>query len=192
MVVRHRARADRRCSPRRELHDPPGRQQGIRGGRRPAQLGRSAVVHLIQFQARILRPPSREEPHADAPGSGDGAARAETKISVPELPADLVHRPALGRELDRAVDVVLLCAPAGYGKTTLLADWVNASSDADTAWVRVDRDDDDPRRLWSAGAGSRGAVPVGAGVEPAADRAGRCRVGSFRRGQSGVSPDPEI
>jgi LuxR family maltose regulon positive regulatory protein len=74
----------------------------------------------------------------------------ETKISVPELPADLVRRPALRRELDRAVDVALLCAPAGYGKTTLLAEWVSASSDVDTAWVRLDRDDDDPRRLWSA------------------------------------------
>ena len=75
---------------------------------------------------------------------------AETKISVPELPADLVHRPGLRRELDRTVDVALLCAPAGYGKTTLLAEWVNAASDSDTAWVRIDRDDDDPRRLWSA------------------------------------------
>jgi LuxR family transcriptional regulator, maltose regulon positive regulatory protein len=73
-----------------------------------------------------------------------------TKISVPELPADLVHRPGLRHELDCAVDVTLLCAPAGYGKTTLLAEWVNATSDADTAWVRIDRDDDDPRRLWSA------------------------------------------
>jgi LuxR family transcriptional regulator, maltose regulon positive regulatory protein len=73
-----------------------------------------------------------------------------TKISVPELPADLVHRPGLRHELDCAVDVALLCAPAGYGKTTLLAEWVNATSDADTAWVRIDRDDDDPRRLWSA------------------------------------------
>jgi len=74
----------------------------------------------------------------------------ETKISVPELPADLVHRPGLRRELDRAADVALLCAPAGYGKTTLLADWVNVPNDSDTAWVRIDRDDDDPRRLWSA------------------------------------------
>ena len=105
----------------------------------------------------------------------------ETKISVPELPADLVHRPALGRELDRAVDVVLLCAPAGYGKTTLLADWVNASSDADTAWVRVDRDDDDPRRLWSAVLAAMGrcrSVPPSSLLRTGA---GRCRMGSFRR-----------
>ena len=75
---------------------------------------------------------------------------SETKISVPELPADLVHRLGLRRELGRTVDVALLCAPAGYGKTTLLAEWVNAPNDSDTAWVRIDRDDDDPRRLWSA------------------------------------------
>jgi ATP/maltotriose-dependent transcriptional regulator MalT len=38
---------------------------------------------------------------------------------------DLVHRP-LRRELDRAVDVALLSAAAGYGKTTLPAEWANA------------------------------------------------------------------
>ena len=74
----------------------------------------------------------------------------DAKITVPELPVDLVHRPRLCNELDRAVDVGLACAPAGYGKTVLLAEWARASTTVDTAWVRIDRDDDDPRLLWSA------------------------------------------
>jgi LuxR family transcriptional regulator, maltose regulon positive regulatory protein len=42
--------------------------------------------------------------------------------------------------------VALVCAPAGYGKTLLLADWSRTSTGVDTAWVGVDRDDNDPRR----------------------------------------------
>ena len=46
--------------------------------------------------------------------------------------------------------MVLVCAPAGYGKTLLLADWSRTSTAVDTAWVGVDRDDNDPQRLWSS------------------------------------------
>ncbi|HEY0815205.1 MAG TPA: LuxR C-terminal-related transcriptional regulator [Pseudonocardia sp.] len=72
------------------------------------------------------------------------------KISIPELPPDLVHRTGLHHVLDGVTDVGLVSAPPGYGKTLLLAEWARASTEVDTAWVRVDRDDDDPRRLWSA------------------------------------------
>ena len=72
-----------------------------------------------------------------------------SKISIPELPPDLVHRTELLRQLDAVADVGLVSAPAGYGKTLLVAEWARASTETDTAWVRVDRDDDQ-RRLWSA------------------------------------------
>jgi len=74
------------------------------------------------------------------------------KITVPVIPPGFVARPQLCAELDAgaAADVALVCAPAGYGKTVLLADWVRTSTSVDTAWVGVDRDDNDPRRLWSA------------------------------------------
>jgi hypothetical protein len=51
----------------------------------------------------------------------------------------------------------------GLRQDHVLAKWVNASSDVDTAWVRVDRDDDDPRRLWNAvlaAMGRCGSVPA--------------------------------
>lgn len=41
-----------------------------------------------------------------------------------------------------------MCAPPGYGKTLLLADWARRSTDLDTAWVSLDEDDNDRRRLW--------------------------------------------
>src|SRR5829696_9286807 len=74
------------------------------------------------------------------------------KITVPQLPAEFVVRSELFAELDGGVpaDVVLVCAPAGYGKTLLLADWSRTSAAVDTAWVGLDLDDNDPQRLWSS------------------------------------------
>ena len=49
----------------------------------------------------------------------------QAKIAVPQVPPELVVRAALRADLDAAgrADVTLVCAPAGYGKTMLLADW---------------------------------------------------------------------
>jgi LuxR family transcriptional regulator, maltose regulon positive regulatory protein len=45
--------------------------------------------------------------------------------------------------------VTLVCAPAGAGKTSLLAGWVAQSADAAIAWLSLDRHDNDPGRFWS-------------------------------------------
>jgi LuxR family maltose regulon positive regulatory protein len=74
------------------------------------------------------------------------------KIAVPELPVEFTPRTPLRRLLDEATDgqVVVVSAPAGSGKTLLLADWVRTDVSRETAWVSVGADDDEPRRLWSA------------------------------------------
>lgn len=70
------------------------------------------------------------------------------------------HPPAaspLDLRRDRLVDVLrlepapvtLVLAPAGYGKTSLLASWAARSPSGTIAWVSLDRLDDDPRHLWS-------------------------------------------
>ena len=41
----------------------------------------------------------------------------------------------------------------------LLADWAHASTGSDTAWVSLDRDDNDPRRLWAAVVAALAACP---------------------------------
>lgn len=75
-----------------------------------------------------------------------------TKLAVPELPARLVSRPRLLAMLERARDsmVTLVSAPAGAGKTLLLAEWVRAHDESRTAWVSLDADDNEDRRFWSA------------------------------------------
>src|SRR5690242_4209678 len=66
------------------------------------------------------------------------------KVHPPLLRADTLSRPRLNDWLDRAVtgSVVLVIAEAGFGKTTLLADWASRSSRR-TAWYRLEPDDRD-------------------------------------------------
>jgi len=76
----------------------------------------------------------------------------ESKIAVPALPVPFVPRPgllgALGGDDPTDERVTLVCAPAGYGKTTLLAHWaLAAGTGPGPAWVNLDSADDDPRRL---------------------------------------------
>jgi LuxR family maltose regulon positive regulatory protein len=46
-----------------------------------------------------------------------------------------------------ARDLALVCTPAGFGKTTLLADWAQSSKWL-VAWLSLDPDDNDPVRFW--------------------------------------------
>jgi LuxR family transcriptional regulator, maltose regulon positive regulatory protein len=70
------------------------------------------------------------------------------KTRVPAAPIGLVTRPRLLDELDRAPEqsLVLVSAPPGYGKTSLLAEWVVRRVPA-AAWLTLADDDNDPRRL---------------------------------------------
>lgn len=62
-----------------------------------------------------------------------------------------MERPVLtGRLADARAKLVLIDAPAGYGKTTLVAQWRrSATEDRPFAWVSLDPDDNDPVSLWS-------------------------------------------
>ncbi len=66
-----------------------------------------------------------------------------TKVQIPSLTHLLVRRQRLVSAIEQGVQrhrVTVITAPAGYGKTTLLADWARAS-DFSIAWVSLDEDD---------------------------------------------------
>jgi LuxR family maltose regulon positive regulatory protein len=88
------------------------------------------------------------EPAAEAATSQRDVLLA-TKLNVPRLRPDLVPRPRLAQRLDeaRGRGLVLVCAPAGYGKTVLLAEWVRRSP-RPAAWLSLDAGDNDPARFW--------------------------------------------
>jgi LuxR family maltose regulon positive regulatory protein len=68
-----------------------------------------------------------------------------TKFLVPRPRPDFLPRPRLLDWLESNTDkrLTLLSAPAGYGKTTLLADFINASN-RPFAWYQLDAQDSDP------------------------------------------------
>jgi LuxR family maltose regulon positive regulatory protein len=74
-----------------------------------------------------------------------------TKLHVPAIGHELVHRAALldALSVGRRRKLTLLSAPAGWGKTTLLAQWASAADeDQPFGWLSLDRSDNDPVWFW--------------------------------------------
>lgn len=73
-----------------------------------------------------------------------------TKLAVPRLPVQHVSRPRLLALLDQGTQqpLTLVSAPAGFGKTTLLVEWVTATSFPVT-WLSCEEADNDPARFLS-------------------------------------------
>ncbi len=72
-----------------------------------------------------------------------------TKLRLPRPPADFVARRRLLDRLDEGLEreLTLVSAPAGSGKTSLLADW-SKRSERLVAWLSLDAGDNDPVRFW--------------------------------------------
>ncbi len=96
-----------------------------------------------------------------------------TKLHVPQVPSTLVDRPRLADRLARALDrpgIALLSAPAGSGKSVLLAEACRRRS-GPVAWMSVDEHDNDPVRFWRHVAASLDvALGDGSAVLDALDR----------------------
>ncbi|HEV2931714.1 MAG TPA: BTAD domain-containing putative transcriptional regulator, partial [Streptosporangiaceae bacterium] len=134
------------------------------------ELGIDPGPALRELQARILAQdpslgPARQAPaQVVAPPEVAGDLRdslvpgplLETKLYVPRSRRGLVPRPQLSERLDRgtASKLTLVSAPAGFGKTTLLTEWLAAGPDAPAgerlaAWLSLDRADNDPASFWT-------------------------------------------
>src|SRR5512133_437824 len=103
------------------------------------------------------------EPPATSPPKGVASQQdvlLATKLHIPRPQPGFVPPPRLVDRLDEALarGLVLVCAPAGFGKTVLLADWVRQSR-RPVAWLSLDAGDNDPARFWRhrrAGPGTAG------------------------------------
>ncbi|MGD0609728.1 MAG: BTAD domain-containing putative transcriptional regulator, partial [Streptosporangiaceae bacterium] len=138
------------------------------------ELGIEPGQPLRELQARILAqdpslgpasapagPASAQvvTPPKEAGHPGDPLVPApllETKLYVPRSRRGLVPRPRLIERLDRGIasKLMLVSAPAGFGKTTLLTEWLAAGPAAPAgerlaAWLSLDRGDNDPASFWT-------------------------------------------
>ncbi len=75
-----------------------------------------------------------------------------TKMFVPRTRREFVSRQRLNERLENSVHhrLTLLSGPAGFGKTTLLADWLSGAVAAGraVAWLSLDPADGDPATFW--------------------------------------------
>ena len=71
-----------------------------------------------------------------------------TKFFIPKARPDLVSRPRLLKQLNDGLNrkLTLISAPAGFGKTTLVSDWI-AGCERPVAWLSLDKEDSDPKRF---------------------------------------------
>ncbi len=81
-----------------------------------------------------------------------------TKLTAPRVPAQLVARPRLLQRLSgHPGRLVLVSAPAGFGKTVVVVDWL-AGLPGPRAWVSIDRLDNDPTRFLAHLAAAYGSL----------------------------------
>ncbi|MEJ2207890.1 MAG: hypothetical protein P8129_02500, partial [Anaerolineae bacterium] len=101
-----------------------------------------------------------------------------TKLHRPAAPAGHVRRPHLIRRLNEGLvsgrQLILVSAPAGFGKTTCVGEWLDGLEGWPVAWLSLDAADDDPRRFFAY------LFAALQGVDPAL---GREIEGALRSGQ---------
>lgn len=90
----------------------------------------------------------QSETFATRPDRG-GLDLVSTKLHIPSQPAGFVTRKRLLERLDQGLTrgLTLVCAPPGFGKSVLVADWCHRSHPP-IGWLSLDPGDNDPVRFW--------------------------------------------
>jgi LuxR family maltose regulon positive regulatory protein len=77
----------------------------------------------------------------------------KTKLNIPTVSSKLIKRPSLFKKLDEYLKykLILINAPAGYGKTALITSWLyqNKKEKVIISWLSLDEEDNDPEVFWS-------------------------------------------
>jgi LuxR family maltose regulon positive regulatory protein len=75
-----------------------------------------------------------------------------TKLYIPPLPSSLVSRSGIIDQLNQGLHLgrklILVSAPAGFGKTTLVTDWLH-NAECRGTWLSLDEGDNDPARFFA-------------------------------------------
>jgi len=117
---------------------------------------------------RLIRSSESWVPSGTISGMAEGMLAdrqmLRAKLYVPRGRPGAVARARLYERLDEGVrrDLTVISAPAGFGKTTLLADW-SRQSELPVAWVSLDERDDDPIRFLSYLLAAIGTIHEGFG-----------------------------
>jgi len=164
----------------------------MRGGMlRRAYLGKSSDLTLVRLQAAALEL-ADQEPRTknQEPNRRDNAVASPllvAKLSIPQAPAELIARASLVDRLHLGLRgrLTLLSAPAGFGKTSLLTEWLTTTTEGRelrtqgvtasrspqssvlstrVAWLSLDAEDNDPARFWSYMIGALAGVCPGVGA----------------------------
>ena len=94
-----------------------------------------------------------------------GESLLQTKLYAPPIRKALVTRPHLFEKLNasRNSKLILISAPAGFGKSTLVSSWL--ASDPNAAWLALDQEDNDPRVFWQYVVAAIQNVEPGFGID---------------------------
>ena len=97
-------------------------------------------------------------------GASLASSVPRSRLGPPRLPADLLSRPRLIRRLDEWAGMLcVVAAPAGFGKTTLLAEWTRKTRRGGAAWLTIDEEEAEPCVFWADVAAALGVAEPGAG-----------------------------
>jgi LuxR family transcriptional regulator, maltose regulon positive regulatory protein len=115
----------------------------------------------------IMAPMSSSDAHARP--AAQAAPLLATKLYLPRPRSTAVARPRLVARVREGLRsrLTLLAAPAGFGKSTLLAQALAAERSA-PAWLALDEGDDDPARFWSYVFAALDRASSGLGAAPLA------------------------
>src|SRR5260370_15619551 len=103
------------------------------------------------------------------PGAATSMLVAASALRPPTARTGTVPRQALLEELAEslAARLVLIVAPAGWGKTSLLRDWWLAAQETGAGWLSLEERDNDPVHFWSAVIAALATVVPGVGAAAA-------------------------
>lgn len=146
---------------------------------------RTAALHQYKELARLLNEQMGQEPEeetrrlyeqirgrdeakpvVESPESPTSFPLLKTKLYIPTVPESRVARSHLLARLNEAEKkaLTIVSAPAGFGKTTLLAEWI-AQTSLPVAWFSLDNGDNDPYRFLSYLIAALGSIHEEIGLE---------------------------